>query len=770
MGLSCEHHEGHRLSASQNLAASLAKPGSNPFAWLHPLNRRAPVVGFDGIYRFPAQELKGLADRAKDQVKVLGRCGSGATLGATLGASIEATAAGQAAKSHVVIPHEHEVRTTLHVRVLAAHGLARTPEDLEDIDPYVVVRAGLEEQQTPAVINDPDPVWDIEFTCPADDVELLELEVLNANGQHSLGKSSLSIPDLARGVWHRRRLPLDKPPGELSVQVRRDVAVGQDTMLQLEPAQEEEQTFSAKGLQLSLPEDWESEESDDELVIHVEVDKVRPKTFAAPEDLFGDARLKVDPTIGPARMIQELASLTEAPARASGLASLREELYVESNDKGRRIQVEAEAASTALASALAKQKAMDKAAQEELRRVMKKLQELEAAAQAAPQAAPLAAPLAAPQAAPRGAPSLQPNTSAAFSQGESAGGEPAESSTSQGAVIAKPDPTPVSQSPLRSMVPKAKAELPPKPQDSQAVTKEVPAKSNSPQDTYSAALDNLQKVEAALDGFKKDASMKNFRMEVKKFINTRFGQISATWSRIQECTSALCTFLAKYSKEDESKRVFVEYAMAFRLVDDAEVSVRSQPRAAWSIAEVACRVFDKYPGVQELFRGLMCRACPYLRAESSAQVLQDMAQCRRPQEALNEMVDRMVSYQRLWLAIAAIQGELSIIWHWLACTLNQAPSTTRVAMIHAALDMVGADAQARYKKQFEKLVACISDRYMAEVSSLQANVKGEEADRLRASHSRLSRWIQDFKLRGRATYPDGRHVQARQESELNPHI
>ena len=63
---------------------------------------------------------------------------------------------------------------------------------------------------------------------------------------------------------------------------------------------------------------------------------------------------------------------------------------------------------------------------------------------------------------------------------------------------------------------------------------------------------------------------------------------------------------------------------------------------------------------------------------------------------------------------------------------NCRPSTTRVAMIHAALDMVGADAQAfvlyvclacilsllqaRYKKQFEKLVACISDRYM--VSSL----------------------------------------------------
>eukprot|EP00438_Fugacium_kawagutii_P006344 Skav208390 [mRNA] locus=scaffold1179:1944:2723:- [translate_table: standard] len=259
-------------------------------------------------------------------------------------------------------------------------------------------------------------------------------------------------------------------------------------------------------------------------------------------------------------------------------------------------------------------------------------------------------------------------------------------------------------------------------------------------------------------------------MEVKKLINTRVGQISATWSRVQECTSALCGILNKHSQDPEIRKTFVEHAMASRLADDAEVSVRSQPRAAWSIAEVSCRIFDKAPAVQELFIGLMCRNCPHLQADFSAQGQRDLVANKRPQEGFTEMVDRLVSYQRLWNVIFITQGELGVIWNWLARTLNHLPSTAAVAMIHGTLDMVGSDLQSRYKKQFHKLIAYIETRYMAEVTQLQSSVKGEEADRLRASHNRLSRWIQDFRVAGRAQPPEGRQIHARQESDLNPNI
>ena len=43
---------------------------------------------------------------------------------------------------------------------------------------------------------------------------------------------------------------------------------------------------------------------------------------------------------------------------------------------------------------------------------------------------------------------------------------------------------------------------------------------------------------------------------------------------------------AIFDVQEGFQKTYVEHAMASRLADDAEVSVRSQPRAAWSIAEV----------------------------------------------------------------------------------------------------------------------------------------------------------------------------------------
>ena len=45
-------------------------------------------------------------------------------------------------------------------------------------------------------------------------------------------------------------------------------------------------------------------------------------------------------------------------------------------------------------------------------------------------------------------------------------------------------------------------------------------------------------------------------------------------------------FAMGFCQDPEIRRTYVAHAMAARLADDAEVSVRSQPRAAWSIAEV----------------------------------------------------------------------------------------------------------------------------------------------------------------------------------------
>lgn len=757
-------HEGVKpRSASENLAASLGR-GKNPFAWLLPLGRRAPVVSFDAI--FAQKVLPGDATADAEEID-----SSGLT---ALGAHIEATRAGQVTSVSNCSPRRPsrplEVSETVYVRIAAAHGLRSSME----LDPYVVVRAGTQEWQTPAVANNSDPRWtvDNEFTFGMDPtVELLEMEVVNAGTSESLGKAVLSLPDLCTGVLHRRRLPLETFCGELSVEVRCDVA----QLVKLEPSGDqapnattslryfvapERVPFEApapQGLQLSLPEDWEDEDSGDEAIIDFEqaaVVKARQprQTFAAPADLFGDLRLEVEDPMGLAQRLQHRSETCKQAPRGRSyfeLASLREDMTMRSRETQNQSSEGDEAAMSkaqeaAVQKAVAKEKATERKAQDELQRFLRKMKELEATQAAAAEAAARATSQESEKSTPatdtaevnlQRQPSFQPKTPAAPPPPTAA---PPLAPPKALAPPAKTQPMgaerPEPMAPAESLAqPKAKAAQPAA-QDPQ-----------DPQDRFAAAMAKLAKAENELSEFKKDASSKDFRMEVKKLINTRFGQISATWSRIQECTSALCGILSKHSQDPDIRQIYVAHAMAARLADDAEVSVRSQPRAAWSIAEVSCRIFDKSPAVQELFIGLMCRNCPHLRADFSAQGQRDLAASKRPQEGFTEMVDRLVSYQRLWNVIFTTQGDLGVIWNWLARALNHSPSTATVAMIHGTLDMVGADLQARYKKQFHKLIVYIDGRYMEEVTMLQSNVKGEEADRLRASHSRLSRWFKTSK-------------------------
>jgi len=795
-----DSHGGLKASASENLAASLSR-GKNPFAWLLPLGRRAPVVGFDAIFARKAAPGGVEATDAED-------LSTNSTL-AALGARIEATDVGQVTrrKSSSSAPVHQEVEGTVYVCIVAAHGLRGSSTEM---DPYVVVRAGAQEWQTPAVANNSDPQWssDNEFTFGLDPtVELLELEVINASASKQLGKAVLSLPDLCTGVVHRRRLPLEGAGeicGELSVQVRCDAAQ------LLKPEQEQATAKAAtslryfvtpervpyeanvpevQGLQLALPQDWEDEESDEEPIHWEQVIRARPQqTFAAPADLFGDLRLEVeDPILGLAQRLQrqsESSKQAPHPRKYFELASLREEMHVTTAAEAPNQSLEADEAMSkaqeaAMQKAVAKEKATERMAQDELQRFLRKMKEIEATEAA--QAAAAAEAESKQKDLLQSESKLPPEPAEATAMGPRQGLPPPVPNP-----LAKPEPKPptpaappvappaaptvaTAPAPAPAEVTSVLPPVPPKAVTPVQQAKAQPAGWDNPQDRFAVALAKVAKVESDLNDFKKDASSKDFRMEVKKLINTKVGQISATWSRIQECTSTLCSLLSKHTQDSEIRKVYVDYAMASRLADDAEVSVRSQPRAAWSIAEVSCRIFDKSPAVQELFIGLMCRNCPHLRADFSAEGQRDLAASKRPQEGFSEMVDRLVSYQRLWIVIFITQGELGVIWNWLARTLNHSPSTAAVAMIHGTLDMVGSDLQNRYQKQFMKLIAYIDGRYMAEVTTLQSNVKGEEADRLRASHNRLSRWLQDFKLRGRAMPPEGRQI-ARQESELNPNI
>merc|ERR1712217_140581 len=224
--------------------------------------------------------------------------------------------------------------------------------------------------------------------------------------------------------------------------------------------------------------------------------------------------------------------------------------------------------------------------------------------------------------------------------------------------------------------------------------------------------------------------------------------------------------------QQERKR-FIEYTMAERLTDEAEGGIKAQPRAAWPLAEVIARIFVRFPVIEELFHALMFKACPYLIPDfSGSEIGNSLAPGQRQNESFNDFAGRMVSYHRLWFAVAVTQGNIGVAWCWLARILNSNPTAIVAPLLHATLEMVGSDAQARYKKQFTKLTDYVLKIYMAELQRLQDNVRGEEADQVRASLSRLKRWL-DSASAGRPPPPEGRVAfEARCESEqtLNPNI
>ena len=149
-----------------------------------------------------------------DMVGLLGRTASSAGMAAHKAASSPSSHRQLAASSpERVAPGSAEQLPQLHVRVLSARGLRNMDVGSffgNKSDPYVVVRVGKEQRQTPVIDNNLDPVWtegrDFTFALGDDAPNSIELEVFNSNlfVDDTLGKTSLSLNVVPRGQWVRK--------------------------------------------------------------------------------------------------------------------------------------------------------------------------------------------------------------------------------------------------------------------------------------------------------------------------------------------------------------------------------------------------------------------------------------------------------------------------------------------------------------------------------------------------------------------------------------
>lgn len=283
---------------------------------------------------------------------------------------------------------------------------------------------------------------------------------------------------------------------------------------------------------------------------------------------------------------------------------------------------------------------------------------------------------------------------------------------------------------------------------------------------------NLAKVLAQVNALKKSPADKDFRNEVVKEVNTKITQISANRRSVNDGIRGLLACLDRRTQDpNEGRRAFVRYRVAYRFVDECEVGIRSQStgRAAWPLAYVATRIFEKHKDVEELFLGDLYTKCPYAAADFSG-AGSDRVPGRTPGqlegEPYSEFVARMVGYMRLSIAVHVARNDLTPVWTWLARALGEqcvkAPIVT--TLLHSVLEMAGVDCSKRYRRQFKKLVGYIGDVYMPQILALRSQTSGEEMPYLRASEARINNWLEEFRQRG-APVAEGRELEE-QESDL----
>lgn len=289
---------------------------------------------------------------------------------------------------------------------------------------------------------------------------------------------------------------------------------------------------------------------------------------------------------------------------------------------------------------------------------------------------------------------------------------------------------------------------------------------------HAQLIKKVKVAEEEVRKFKAQPAEKAFKLETRQTINKKVTQICANVKTIQECSRALCDLVGRTAENSSAeRRGFTEYMLAYRFADEAEVAIRASAKAAWPVAHVAAQIFHKSPAIEELFQGFMHTNSPYLAPDYAGSQAGRSSSCpsQREEEPYADFVDRMVAYQRLWLAIAVVQDDLAVIWLWLARTVNATPCPIAASLLHCALDMAAFAAHKRYKRQFDKLVSCIEREYLPELEALRGKTSGEETAKLRASLSRLQVWLSDFARKG-AEPPEGYSIEATEESALNPNI
>lgn len=247
-------------------------------------------------------------------------------------------------------------------------------------------------------------------------------------------------------------------------------------------------------------------------------------------------------------------------------------------------------------------------------------------------------------------------------------------------------------------------------------------------------------VKALLD----DPSMKTYRFNCSKVINTPVNTISAvSREHFVDKFNKLDAFLsgqpAKTGDVSVSinghplGRTYCMMLMAKKFVGHADSMISSNAPAAFPFAAIIVALWQKYPEFGKFFLAYLHKECPYLvpffLPQLEGQTQEDYLKSigyrftDNVLEKQDQYLKRVTGFARLYAAVVVTnprRGEtaphphgLECGWRWLCNILNLSPLPDICAtVITEFLQTAGASLWANYGKQFVKVLKVMQEQYL----------------------------------------------------------
>jgi len=283
--------------------------------------------------------------------------------------------------------------------------------------------------------------------------------------------------------------------------------------------------------------------------------------------------------------------------------------------------------------------------------------------------------------------------------------------------------------------------------------------------------------------FVKDVSFseadKPYKFNLQKAVNTPLNSLSGvSSSHLQDKVDKLVSLFSGQTVTVVDKQLstashphaksFCLALAAKKLARQGEEVVSSDPKSAFPAATLGLAVWDKFPEFGKLLLAYTFECCPFLvpfhpvRAEGQSDKDYYIALGYKYEgeevEKQDKYLKRMSGVARLYAALSVAHlpksspttlhpHSVQVLWQWLASMCNIKPHTdVSATLLLQVLEVAGSALQARYGKQFFKMLKLLHVQYLP----LMETVKSESGPT-----ARLDQFLNMAIKQGTIAEPDG---------------